>query len=192
MKPRFGDGVDVVITPANVAESVLRDNARPVFKSTGQVPENARRAFVMIEPGAFDLSGAVSKAIDVLSRNPKGFFLMVEMDAHTSNLQAGLDNVLTLDRVIQATAARMKSDTLIIFSADHSFDTRLRGGKKGKPLLSTPEATAPAGKPNVRVDNGHTGEDVVVAVQGPGSEKVQGFFSNTQLFRIMMAAYGWD
>jgi alkaline phosphatase len=30
-----------------------------------------------------------------------------------------------------------------------------------------------------------------VAAQGPGAERVKGFFPNTQLFRIMMAAYGW-
>ena len=41
------------------------------------------------------------------------------------------------------------------------------------------------------MDNGHTGEEVVVAAQGPGAEAVHGFFPNTQLFHIMMAAYGW-
>jgi alkaline phosphatase len=33
---------------------------------------------------------------------------------------------------------------------------------------------------------------VLVTAQGPGAERVKGFFPNTQLFRIMMAAYGWD
>jgi alkaline phosphatase len=41
------------------------------------------------------------------------------------------------------------------------------------------------------MDNGHTGEEVVVAAQGPGSGRVKGFILNSDLFQIMMAAYGW-
>jgi alkaline phosphatase len=37
----------------------------------------------------------------------------------------------------------------------------------------------------------HAGEEVLVAAEGPGAERVHGFLSNTDLFRIMMAAYGW-
>jgi alkaline phosphatase len=44
----------------------------------------------------------------------------------------------------------------------------------------------------VRVDDGHTGEEVVVAAQGPGAERVRGFIANTDLFHIMLAAYGWE
>jgi len=36
-----------------------------------------------------------------------------------------------------------------------------------------------------------TVEEVVVAAKGPGAERVRGFMPNTQLFHIMMAAYGW-
>jgi len=43
----------------------------------------------------------------------------------------------------------------------------------------------------VRVDDSHTGEEVLVLAQGPGAEQVKGFFANTEIFRIMMAAYGW-
>ena len=55
----------------------------------------------------------------------------------------------------------------------------------------------PAGAPipddaPLRVDDGHTGEEVVVAATGPGAERVRGFIANTDLFRIMMAAFGWE
>ncbi len=43
----------------------------------------------------------------------------------------------------------------------------------------------------IRVDGGHTGEEAPVAAQGPGAERVRGFFPNTPWFHIMMAAYGW-
>jgi alkaline phosphatase len=97
--------------------------------------------------------------------------------------------------VIRQTAARMKPDTLIIFAADHSFDLRVRGGRKNEPLLppGTGDGSGPAGaKPNVRVDDGHTGEEVLVAGQGPGSGRIRGYFANTDLFRIMLSAYGWE
>jgi alkaline phosphatase len=108
----------------------------------------------------------------------------------------------------------VSDDTLIIFTADHSFDLRVRGGTKDQPLIppeslddgddsttaedaegsprsavTQPVSTA---KPNVRVENGHTGEQVLVAARGPGAARVRGFIDNTDVFRIMMAAYGWD
>jgi alkaline phosphatase len=43
---------------------------------------------------------------------------------------------------------------------------------------------------DVRRDD-DTGEGVLVAAQGPGAERMRGFLSNTDLFHIMMAAYGW-
>jgi len=44
---------------------------------------------------------------------------------------------------------------------------------------------------NVRRDDDHTAEEVVVAARGPGAERVRGFLSNTDVFHVMMAAYGW-
>ena len=41
------------------------------------------------------------------------------------------------------------------------------------------------------MDNGHTGEPVIAAAQGPGAERVRGFMQNTDLFHVMMRAYGW-
>jgi len=31
----------------------------------------------------------------------------------------------------------------------------------------------------------------MVAAQGPGAERVRGVLSNTDLFEIMLSAYGW-
>jgi alkaline phosphatase len=41
------------------------------------------------------------------------------------------------------------------------------------------------------MDNSHTGEEVLVAAQGPGAERVRGYMANTDLFSVMMRAYGW-
>ncbi len=207
LKPRFGDGVDILIGSAGKVlpdasaaagsdvESGLRARGYEVMRSLDQMQPPVRRAVVLLDTSDFDLEKAVQAATGTLSRNPKGFFLMVESDLHTSNLKRGLDRALLFDGIIERTVKASPGDTLVLFSADHSFDTRLRAGTKGDSLLP-PETAAgpgsPAPKPAVRVEGGHTGEEVLVAAQGPGAERVQGFFPNTQLFRIMMAAYGWS
>lgn len=204
LKPRFGDGVDVVIGSGrkSVLESTrvlgidievgLRAKGYAVCGSLQEAPADARRVVVLLDSADYDLGAAVARAIDILSRNPKGFFLMVESDLHTKQLAKGLKRTLALDGIIRETAARMKNDTLIMFTADHSFDTRLVGGKRGAPLVPPSAAgDGAAANPSVRVGDGHTGEEVLVAAQGPGAERVRGFFPNTRLFAIMLAAYGW-
>ena len=42
-----------------------------------------------------------------------------------------------------------------------------------------------------RVNGGHAGEEVLVAAQGPGAARVHGYVDNTDLFGVMMAAFGW-
>lgn len=37
----------------------------------------------------------------------------------------------------------------------------------------------------------HAGEDVLAAARGPGAERLRGFVTNTDLFEVMRAAYGW-
>ena len=43
----------------------------------------------------------------------------------------------------------------------------------------------------ISVQDGHTGEEVIVAASGPGSDKVRGFLPNTRIFDIVMAALGF-
>lgn len=204
LRPRFGDGVDVMIGPGfgEIAEATSKlgitfeaelPRAGYFFgKELAPVPTQTRRAVILLGEDEFDLGVAAGLAIDILSRNPKGFFLMVESDLHTDKLALGLERAATFDRIIQYTAARMAKDTLILFTADHSFDLRIAGkAPKGAPLVTMSESgKAIAGK-GVVVDGHHSAEEVLVAALGPGSERVRGFVSNTDLFRIMMAAYGW-
>jgi alkaline phosphatase len=125
---------------------------------------------------------------------------MVEWDTHTDLLRRGLDRMVALDRVIERTAQTAGPDTLLLFTADHSFDIRVRGGRSGVPLLDgfdqaeakrVEEKRRDLSIPGVRMDNGHTGEEVLVAAQGPGAERVRGYLANTDLFGIMMDAFGW-
>jgi alkaline phosphatase len=201
LSPRFGDGVDLVIGAGRKktleATAKLGLDVVPALKQKGYAVYDAadafattdRRAVALSDKDDFDLAKAVSRAISILERSRKGYFLMAECDTHTDHPKAGLDRMLLLDRIIRETAQRVKGDTLIVFAADHSFDFRMRGGRKGDPLFPPAGSTA---KPAFRMDDGHTGEEVLVAAQGPGAGRVHGYFANTDLFHIMMAAYGWE
>jgi alkaline phosphatase len=211
--PRFGDGVDVMIgagrpaiakalaaTGANL-DALAIEKGRPLLSALADVPADATRAIVLLDTAEFDLGQAVQLAVRMLSRNKKGYFLMVEWDTHTDNLRRGLERMIALDRVIEQTAQTAKKDTLLLFTADHSFDIRVRGGQTGVPLLEgLEEAQAKALEekrrdiriPAVRMDNGHTGEEVLVAAQGPGASRVRGYMANTDLFKVMMDAFRWS
>ena len=210
--PRFGDGVDVMIGAGRPAiakalaargmdpDALAREKERPLLTGLADVTPDARRAIVLHDSAEFDLTRALEVTLRMLSRNRKGYFLMVEWDTHTDNLRRGLDRMVALDRAIEQTAQAAGPDTLLLFTADHSFDIRVRGGRQGSPLLEgleEAEASAAAEKrrdiriPAVRMDNGHTGEEVLVAAQGPGAARVHGYMANTDLFGVMMDAFGW-
>jgi alkaline phosphatase len=102
-----------------------------------------------------------------------------------------------MDDMIRRVSQVAGNDTLILFTADHSFGLRMDGGKRGTPLLEQYDAEAAkpamtnAANEVISVQDGHTGEEVIVAATGPGADKVHGFMPNTRLFDIMLSAFGW-
>lgn len=209
-KPRFGDGVDLVFGNGRKRildstreigvdiEKELLASGRAFYDSMAAVPADARRVVALFDDEDFDVDAATATAIQILSKNPKGFFLMVEWDLHPTKPERSLNTVVKFDRLIQRTARQMDKNSLVLFTADHSFDFRLMRGKKGVAIAlpSAPnvvkKADQPEEKSDVMIGTGHTGEEVLVAAQGPGSERVTGVLSNTDLFGIMLSAYGWS
>jgi alkaline phosphatase len=204
-KPRFGDGVDVMIganrnlTLAAAASSGLDLKAElerrgyAFTREINAVPKHARRVMALLDDEEFDLDQAATAAIDILSKNPKGFFLMVECDLHTDKLARGLQRAAKFDRIIQRVTERMRGDTLILFTADHSFDLRISGrAKKGEPLLTVGANGESIPAKGLTVYGHHSAEHVLVTADGPGSSKVHGFLANTDIFGIMMSAFGWN
>jgi alkaline phosphatase len=210
--PRFGDGVDVMVGAGRGSiakalaaagtdlETLAAEHKRPLLDSLQAIPGDARRAIVVLDSADFELNAAIQTVTRMLSRNSRGYFLMVEWDTHTDNVRRGLDRMVALDRAIELTATNVDRNTLLMFTADHSFDVRMRGGNAGAPLLQGLDeemAKAKAEKRSdirlstLRMENSHTGEEVLVAAQGPGAQRVQGFLSNTDLFHVMMNAFGW-
>ena len=215
LTPRFGDGVDILFGPGrktiaqacvtagteDVFEVALKKD-RPVYSTLAEVAGDASRALVVAD-GEFDLNAAAKMAVRALERNPKGYFLMIESDAHTDNPRAGLTRLIAFDKLIREIAAMVNpEETLLLFTADHSFDLRIRGaGGPHEPLLKGLDEWQEAHKgvkstltelPFLYVGHAHTGEEVLVTGKGPGAERLRGFLPNTEVFHVMMAAYGWD
>jgi alkaline phosphatase len=205
--PRYGDGVDVVIGAGRknvmganpqAVEAAAKKAQRTIYSALADAPESDARP-VVVQDGNVDVAAATRRAVSLLSKNRKGYFLMVEWDAHTDNPRKGLDRLVGLDKLMREIAAQVDlKETLLLFTADHSFDLRTVGGKRGDPLLQgyeewqkTHTAKEEVRIPALRVGHGHTGEEVVVAAQGPGAERVKGFMPNTRLFEIILQAWGW-
>jgi alkaline phosphatase len=210
LSPAYGNGPDVIagygrqriisaITPLGMdLQASLKGKGYAYFEMPEQMPDGSdgtQRVAALFDTQDFDMPLVLRRTLDILSRSPKGFFLMVECDMHTDKVKAGLDRTIVMDRLVRETAERLKeSDTLIVFTADHSFDLRVRAGRPGEPLVlpaENPHDAQPTARPSIRMDNGHSGEHVLVAARGPGADRIRGYLSNTDLFRIMLAAYGW-
>jgi alkaline phosphatase len=93
------------------------------------------------------LSQMTEKALDVLSSNAKGFFLMVEGGRidhalHGTNAKRALEDTLAFDAAIASAMAYMEkkdpglANTLIVVTADHDHAIAFNGYTKiGNPIL---------------------------------------------------------
>ena len=200
VEPCYGDGVDVAIGPG--VERIIPETQalgidlpsalqKKGYRFVQDDRDGIRRAAsdkqrvvgLFSSKSEFDLELATDAALDILERSQRGYFLMVESNNHSKDIPHTLDRTVKMDRLIEKVADRVKeTNTLVIFTADHSYDMRLTGGvMKGDSIV-----------PGMVVEGNHAGEEVLVAAQGPGAEKVRGFMRNTQLFDVMMDALGWN
>ena len=207
--PRFGDGVDVLIgagrqrigeqlAAAGTSYEALSREHRPVYSGLDQVPDSSTRPVVVSDQ--IDLRAATFRALDILQRSPNGYVLVVEWDVHTNDPRKGLQNIVDFDRLIAEVESRVDlNDTLLLFTADHSFGIQVDGGSPGEDLLEGYDAWKSGGSDedvvrleNVLVNDSHTGEEVAALAIGAGAERVRGYFPNTYLFQVMMEALGWQ
>ena len=208
--PRFGDGVDVMFGAGRRKigeqlaaeglsyEALSQTHKRPIYSALEAVPVGNARPVVVADD--MDVHAATLRALDILQQSPTGYFLVVEWDAHTDDPRDGLQNVVDFDKLIAEVERRVDlNDTLLLFTADHSFGLQVDGGSRGKPLLEGYEAWKASGSEegivrleNVLVNDTHTAEEVPALAIGAGAEQVRGYFPNTHLFKVMMDAWGWE
>ena len=126
---------------------------------------------------------ATQTAINLLSQNKKGFFLMVEGSeidflAHENKTPGVVLETLDFDRAIGAALkfAAANRETLIIVTADHETGgMTLNDGDYKKGSLTGKFTTG-----------GHTGTAVPIYAFGPGAEQFTGFMENTDIAKKMM------
>ena len=139
------------------------------------------------ERGEF-LPESTQKAIEILSQDKNGFFLMVEgsqidWGGHDNDLGYVVEEMLDFDRAIGEVLKFAQEDghTLVIITADHET-----GG------LSIHDAHPAKGELEGRfTTSSHSSVMVPVFAYGPGADQFSGIYENTELFNKMMRAFGF-
>ncbi|MFC0623439.1 alkaline phosphatase [Kribbella deserti] len=140
------------------------------------------------------------KALDVLSKNPRGFFLFLEEEgidglSHENNAHGVIDAGRALDETVAEVMRFVAAnpDTLVIINGDHetgglsieNHDTDETDPKQDGPFA------IPGSKLKFTVDwttHGHTGSDTPLTAVGPGSERLGRVLDNTEVYHAMRAA----
>lgn len=139
------------------------------------------------EGRSISLSMMTRKALEILSNNEKGFFLMVEGSmidwaGHDGDTDYNVNETLDLDEAVgEALAFALKNgNTLVVVTSDHETGgMALTGGNLRERRV---EATFPT--------TGHTATMVPVFASGPGAVKFGGVMENTEIFERMIMALG--
>ncbi len=125
------------------------------------------------------LKELTQKALEILSQNEDGFFLMVEGSqidwmGHQNNAGGLVSEVADFDEAVGAALdfAEIDEDTLVIVTADHET-----GGYAIIDGSLAAQAVSKAGF----VHKKHTGTMVPLFAYGPGSERFQGVMDNTDI-----------
>jgi len=124
------------------------------------------------------ITDGVTTAINILSQNKKGFFLMVEGSqidwaAHAGNQEETVAETLDFDRAVKIAIdfAERDGQTLVIVTADHETGgLTILGGNISAGNLRTNYSTT-----------GHTGVPVPVYTFGPGAERFTGVYENIEI-----------
>lgn len=170
--------------------------------------------------GAYDpsvpLTDMTSKAIETLSQDSEGFFLMVEEEAtdemaHANNADLTIESGQKLDESIALARdfAEANPDTLVITVGDHETGGLTveqtddpeypdeSGGNQGdeNANLSTEDGPFDVASSDYQfiVDwttTGHTAVDVPLTATGPGAELLTGNYENTYVYEAMAGSLG--
>jgi alkaline phosphatase len=126
------------------------------------------------------------KALDILSKNKRGFFLMIEGShidhgGHDNNQDVLVEETLDLDEAIGLALDFANADghTLVVITSDHET-----GG------VTLVDGNMKSHKVKVAFSSkGHTVVMVPVFAYGPGAEKFTGVYDNTAFFGKFLDSY---
>ena len=173
------NGYDVILNPEDIINSNSDKIAGLIYK--GSPPKFSEGRGDMLPQSTI-------KTIEVLNRDPDGFFLMIEgsqidWGGHKKNTEYIVDEMLDFDRAVGEVLKFAEADgnTLVIVTADHETGgMTINKGDIKKGEIKAEYTT-----------NGHTGVMVPVFAYGPGSEDFSGIYENTDIFHKMKKAFGF-
>ncbi|WP_243647025.1 alkaline phosphatase [Scopulibacillus darangshiensis] len=144
------------------------------------------------------------KAIDTLSRNNKGFFLMVEEEgidemSHENNAKQMIKAGKQLDKSVEVAKkfAKKHPDTLVLVTADHGC-----GGISIEDVSNKDESGEGISKEDGPIKaahldqqftidwttSGHSAVDVPLTAMGPGAQLFAGVYENTHIHDALIKA----
>ncbi|KQY44389.1 alkaline phosphatase [Cellulomonas sp. Root137] len=205
-----GAGYDYVSTPAELAatdsEKILGLFANEEMFE--QFPEGQGDEYAPVVP----LTDMTAKALEVLSQDRRGFFLMVEEEAidemeHANNaaltLKAGqaLDATVALVRQFAAS----HPGTLVVVVGDHetgglAIENVSSSDESGDPTSTVPgvlqsleDGPFPIANSDLQftidwTTSGHTGAATPLTAEGPGAERLARSQDNTDVFTVVLDA----
>jgi len=145
------------------------------------------------EPHLYQMT---QKAIEVLSQDPDGFFLMVEgarIDhaCHKADLSLMLFEVLALEDAVKIAKKWQEKnpDTLILVTADHEtggLELKAKDYQKGDKVEHIFKRNIPG------IIALHSSQRVALFAQGPGAELVEKAEDNTEVFCIISSVMGLE
>ncbi len=128
--------------------------------------------------GEPSLSQMTEKAIQILKKNPRGYFLQVESGRidhahHGTNAARALEDAVAFDAAVaKATEMTVPEDTLIIVTADHSHTLTLAGyAQRGNNILGLVHGLDDQGNPVEEASPDFKGQPypILSYANGPGA-----------------------
>ena len=164
----------------------LPKNTKPVFnKKQGYLLASNGMPKMLDGRGEF-LTNATKLAIESLSSNEEGFFLMIEgaqidWGGHDNDADYLISELIDFDNTIGVALdfAKLNGETLVIVTADHEtggFTLAQDNGdyNKIKPVFST---------------GGHSAAMIPVFAKGPNAEDFGGIYENTAIYNKMKSLF---
>lgn len=151
------------------------------FTSPGQNPYRLKGRGDMLPESS-------GKAIEILNKNKRGFFLMIEGSqidwaAHANAADTVIDETLDFDKAVGVALDFAEKDrhTLVIITADHETGgVTITGGDQKTHKVKLSFST-----------KDHTAVMVPVYAFGPGSESFTGIYDNTGIIHKILNAYSF-
>lgn len=179
------DGKDLLDEMRAKGYDVITDKLPKTPSKNNEIILLAEDGMPKMSEGRGDfLIDATKLALEKLSKNEKGFFLMVEgsqidWGGHDNDADYLIEELLDFDKTIGAVLdfAKENGETLVIVTADHEtggFTLATDNGNynKIKPTFST---------------TGHSGTMVPVFAEGPGAALFNGIYESNEIYHKMRA-----